>query len=325
MNRRANATAASPAESASSGSDAIQRKRAVYRVTIVGMVTNLLLVVAKLAAGIIGRSAAMVADAVHSISDFATDVIVIVFVGASARPRDETHDYGHGKFETLGTVAIGVSLVAVGAGILVSAIEAIVAYARGGTIERPHFVALGAAAVSVVVKELLFRLTRRVGTREASPAVIANAWHHRSDALSSVGALVGIGGALLLGGQWHVLDPIAAIVVSVLIGKAAVGMIVPGLRELLEASLPLETEREIMDIVRGVEGVEDPHNLRTRRVGTEIAMDVHVRMDRTLSVEASHRATEAVENRIRERFGTGTMVSVHVEPSHRMDDGTRVS
>lgn len=292
------------------------RRRAVYRVTVIGMLVNLVLVAGKFAAGVIGNSSAMVADAVHSISDFVTDVIVIVFVGISTRPHDASHRYGHGKFETLATVVIGVALFVVAVGILVGAIESIVTYARGGVLPRPGLIALLAAAVSIGAKELLFRLTRRVGVREASPAAIANAWHHRSDALSSVGALVGIAGASLLGEQWRILDPIAAVAVSALVGKAAVEMIGPGMNELLEGSLPAETEREIVEIVRAVGGVDDPHSLRTRRVGAAIAVDIHVRMHRELSVETSHGITEEVEQRLRSRFGPETMVTVHVEPSH---------
>jgi cation diffusion facilitator family transporter len=279
------------------------------------MLINLVLVIGKFAAGVFGRSSAMIADAVHSVSDFATDLIVIVFVGISTRPRDAGHAYGHGKFETLATVVIGIALGAVGVGILTTAIQTIVAYAQGTALERPGAIALVAAGASLVAKEALFQFTYRVGKREKSPAVIANAWHHRSDALSSAGALVGIAGAFFLGEQWRVLDPAAAVLVSVLIGKAAVDLIVPGLRELLEASLPKDIEQVIEETVRGVDGVEDPHGLRTRRVGSDIAIDVHVRMDRALTVEASHRTTEEIEHRLRERFGPGTMVTVHVEPA----------
>lgn len=292
-----------------------RRRRAIYRITLVGMLVNLLLVIGKFAAGVLGNSSAMIADAVHSVSDFATDLIVIVFVGISARPRDAGHGYGHGKFETLATVVIGITLAAVGIGILTKAVEAIVAYTHGAALGRPGAIALVAAGVSLVAKEALFQFTYRLGTREKSPAVVANAWHHRSDALSSAGALAGIAGAFFLGEQWRVLDPAAAILVSVLIGKAAVEMILPGMSELLEASLPAEVERIIEKIVRSVDGVEDPHSLRTRRLGSDIAVDLHVRMDRALTVEASHRTTEEIERRLKERFGPGTMVTVHVEPS----------
>lgn len=291
-----------------------RRKRAVYRVTLVGMLVNLLLVIGKFAAGVFGRSSAMIADAVHSVSDFATDVVVIVFVGISTRPRDADHDYGHGKFETLATVVIGIALAVVGVGVMTKAIQTIVAHAQGAALGQPGAVALIAAGASLVAKEALFQVTFRAGKREKSPAVIANAWHHRSDALSSAGALAGIAGAFFLGEQWRVLDPVAAILVSVLIGKAAVEMIVPGLSELLEASLPEEDEQMIEGIVHGVDGVGDPHSLRTRRVGSDIAIDFHVRMNGALTVEESHRITEEIEHRLRDQFGPGTMVSVHVEP-----------
>jgi cation diffusion facilitator family transporter len=292
------------------------RTRAIYRVTIVGMLANLLLAAAKLAAGIVGRSAAMIADAVHSVSDLATDVIVIAFVGIAAKPRDDSHDYGHGKFETLASVTIGLALTAAAVGILVGAVESIVLFAEGARLPQPGTVALAAAAVSLVVKEVLFRYTRRVGLRVNSPAMTANAWHHRSDALSSVGALLGIGGAFFLGERWRVLDPAAAVVVSVLIGKAAITMMLPALKELLEASLPADIERAIMTTIRSVDGVRDPHGLRTRRIGPEIVIDVHVRMARDLTVEVSHRITQEVERKLRARFGVGTIVMIHVEPGH---------
>lgn len=308
-------------QSASSRGTSEARRTAVYRVSIVGMVVNVLLTVAKFAAGILGRSTAMIADAVHSVSDVATDVVVIVFLRVSMRPRDTSHDYGHGKFETLATVAIAAALAAVAVGILINAVKSIAAFASGTVLSQPGSVALIAAAVSLVVKELLFRYTRKVGSRQRSPAVIANAWHHRTDALSSIGALAGIGGAIFLGERWRVLDPIAAIVVSVLIGKAAVEMIIPGLNELLEASLPPETEREIMAIVRSVHGVRDPHSLKTRKIGAEIAIEIHVRVDSAMTVEASHNITEEVERELEMRFGPGTLVTVHVEPPSDREPG----
>ena len=292
-----------------------ERERRIYRVTIVGSVVNLALLLFKFAAGILGRSAAMLADAVHSLSDFVTDVIVLLFVRISNKPQDKDHDYGHGKYETLATALIGIILFFVGLGIFWNGARSIWACVRGETLEAPGILALVAALLSIVTKEILYRYTVIVGRREQSQAVIANAWHHRSDALSSVGTAVGIGGAILLGDNWRVLDPVAAVVVSIFIVKVAWEMVVPCANELMEQSLPEQTEREIEEILLSFPGVTEPHNLRTRRVGNNCAIDVHVRMDGNLTLHQSHETTRAMEQRLRELLGEGTFINIHVEPA----------
>ena len=294
--------------------DTQTRKKEIYRVTFVGFIVNLLLSAAKLVAGMVGRSGAMVADAVHSFSDLATDVVVIAFARISAKPQDDGHDYGHGKYETLATIIISLALAVVGAGILASSIGSIRTVAGGGTLPRPGAVALVAAVVSIVVKEVLYRYTVRVGRRVDSPSVVANAWHHRSDALSSLGTLVGIGCAYFLGEKWRIADPIAALVVALFIFKIALDLIRTGLGELLEKSLPEDTEREILAIVTANPEIRSPHNLRTRRIGASIAIEVHVRVDGSMSVAHSHALTVDIEHRLRDRFGQGTMIGIHVEP-----------
>ena len=290
------------------------RKKKIYRVTFIGFAVNLLLAGIKLAAGILGRSGAMVADAVHSFSDMATDVVVIAFAKISAKPKDEGHDYGHGKYETLATIIISLALAAVGTGILVNSIGAIRVVVDGGLLPRPGTVALLAAAVSIVVKEILYRYTVREGRRVSSPSMIANAWHHRSDALSSLGTLAGIGCAYFLGDKWRIADPIAALVVAVFIFKIAFDLIRTGLDELLERSLPEDVEEEILRVVAANPEVREPHNLRTRRIGASIAVEVHVRVDRAMSVSPSHALTAHHEPRQRPRVGQGTMIAIHVEP-----------
>ncbi len=292
-----------------------ERERRIYRVTIVGSVVNLALLLFKFAAGILGRSAAMLADAVHSLSDFVTDVIVLLFVRISNKPQDKDHDYGHGKYETLATALIGIILFFVGLGIFWNGARSIWAFVRGETLEAPGILALVAALLSIVTKEILYRYTVIVGRREQSQAVIANAWHHRSDALSSVGTAVGIGGAILLGDNWRVLDPVAAVVVSIFIVKVAWEMVVPCANELMEQSLPEQTERKIEEILLSFPGVTEPHNLRTRRVGNNCAIDVHVRMDGNLTLHQSHETTRAMEQRLRELLGEGTFINIHVEPA----------
>ena len=296
-------------------SDAAEiRKRRIYRVTLVGFAVNLVLSLAKLAAGVFGRSGAMVADAVHSFSDLATDVVVIVFARISAKPRDDGHDYGHGKYETLATILISMSLGVVGVGILVNSIGAVRSVLDGGVLPRPGLVALVAAVLSIAAKEILYRYTVREGRAIDSPSVVANAWHHRSDALSSLGTLVGIGCAYFLGDKWRIADPIAALIVAVFIFKVAFDLIRTGVGELLEKSLPEETEREILRIVTLDPAVREPHNLRTRRIGAAIAIEIHIRVDGAMTVARSHALTVGIERRLRERFGEGTMIAVHVEP-----------
>lgn len=298
-------------------SEAEIRKRKIYRVTFVGFVVNLVLSIVKLIAGLVGRSGAMVADAVHSFSDLATDVVVIAFARISAKPRDPGHDYGHGKYETLATIIISLALAVVGAGILVDSIERIRIVLDGGLLPRPGVIALVAAVVSIIVKEILYRYTVRVGRQIQSPSVIANAWHHRSDALSSLGTLVGIGCAYFLGSKWRIADPVAALLVAIFIFKIAFDLIRNGLGELLEQSLPEDVEEEILHIVTANPEVREPHNLRTRRIGASIAIEVHVRMDGRMTVEHSHDLTVEIERRLRERFGEETMIAIHVEPINK--------
>lgn len=292
----------------------IQREKIIYKVTWFGFFVNLFLAVAKLLAGFFGRSSAMIADGVHTLSDFATDLVVIVFVKISAKPKDEGHDYGHGKFETLGTIIIGMALLAVAVSIFINSVEMIGKVIKGFTIPRPGLVAVIAGLVSILAKEWLYRYTIRVARKTDSPVLKANAWHHRSDAFSSIGTLIGIGGAYLLGDKWCVLDPIAAVIVSLMIGKVAYDLVVPGLNELLDSSLPKEQEREILDLIMEDSLLSDPHNLKTRRIGSGISIEVHVRMDGQTTVSRSHDATVAIEKRLKRKYGPRTQVIIHIEP-----------
>jgi cation diffusion facilitator family transporter len=256
----------------------------------------------------------MVADAVHSISDFATDCVVLFFVRISAKPKDKDHAYGHGKYETVASIIIALALGAVGVGICVGSAQEIAAIIRGEAVAHPEFIALIAAVLSIVVKEWLYRYTAKVGKATDSPAVIANAWHHRSDALSSIGALIGIGCAYVLGGKWSIADPIAAIVVAAMILKVAIDLLRKGFYELVDGALPSEVEEEIIRIITEDAAISHPHNLRTRRIGATIAIEVHIRVDGDMSVRESHSLTESIERRLRERFGEETMIAIHVEP-----------
>jgi len=292
----------------------MERENEIAKVTLAGSIVNLMLVGLKVVAGIAGHSAAMVSDAVHSLSDFVTDIVVLVFVRISARPQDEDHDYGHGKFETLATLLIGLALVAAALGIVVGGAVKLVHWLQGETLPAPRLLALWAALVSIVAKELLYQYTRFKGRKLESKALEANAWHHRSDALSSVGAAIGIGGAIGLGQRWTVLDPLASIVVGAMLLKVAWDLLGPSFGELTDSSLPADTEGEILDILCAVPGVEDPHNLRTRRIGNHIAAEVHIRLDGSQTLEQAHEKASEAERRFKARFGDRSHIIIHMEP-----------
>lgn len=290
------------------------REKSIYRITWIGSIVNFVLLVFKFIAGILGHSSALVADAVHSLSDFITDIIVIMFVRISGKPEDDDHRYGHGKYETLATALIGIALFAVGIGLLVGGATKVADVINGAILPAPSIIALIAAAISIVSKEILYRYTVRVGIKLNSQAVVANAWHHRSDAFSSIGTLIGISGAIFLGEKWRILDPIAAIVVSAFIIKVAIDLVKPCVDELLERSLPSETEKQILDIIATFPEVSSPHHLRTRRIGNHIAIEVHLRMDGLTTLEEAHAAATNVEKRLKEEFGSDTHVGIHMEP-----------
>ncbi|MFH1061363.1 MAG: cation diffusion facilitator family transporter [Candidatus Omnitrophota bacterium] len=285
------------------------------RVTWIGLYVNIGLTLFKLIAGVFGQSAAMIADAFHSLSDFATDVVVLLGFRFIEKPVDKSHDYGHGKAETLSSVIIGLALFAVGFRIFWVGVHSVYHVYQGEVIPEPGVIAFYAAVISIVSKEWLYRYTMKTGQGINSSAVIANAWHHRSDAFSSIGTMLGIGGAILLGEKWHVLDPIAALVVSVFIIQTSIRISLDSFNELLEASLSDESEKKILDIINLVSGVISPHELRTRRIGNYIAIDVHIEVSKALNITVAHDISTEVEKKIKEEFGKETFIYVHVEPS----------
>lgn len=282
--------------------------------TMVGGAVNVVLLLFKFVAGIVGHSAAMVADAVHSLSDFVTDVIVLVFVHISGKPKDKSHDYGHGKYETLAMTVIGLALLVVAIGIVYSGMTKIIDWANGTDLEAPGILALWAALLSIVLKESVYRYSMVKARELNSQAVEANAWHHRSDALSSLGTAIGIGGAIFLGRRWTVLDPIASVVVGMFIVKVAIDLLRRGIGDLMEQSLPDAVEEEMLQMVGAIPGVVEPHDLRTRRIGNHYAIELHIRMDGDMSLRESHDKASEVENMLRNRYGEDTHVAVHVEP-----------
>lgn len=290
------------------------RERDIYRVTLIGGVVNVVLLLFKFVAGIVGHSAAMVADAVHSLSDFVTDVIVLVFVHISRKPKDKSHDYGHGKYETLAMTLIGIALLAVAVGILCSGAMKIVAWANGEELKAPGLLALWAALLSVVLKEAVYRYSMAKARQLQSQAVEANAWHHRSDALSSVGTAIGIGGAIFLSQRWTVLDPVASVIVGLFIVKVSISLLRRGIGDLMEESLPDEVEAEILRLAGSVDGVTLPHDLRTRRIGNHYAIEMHILMDGDITLREAHSKASEVEALLRKHYGRETHVVVHVEP-----------
>ena len=293
----------------------MSREREIYKVTLAGSVGNMALLTFKFVAAVLGHSSAMMADAIHSLSDFITDLVVLVFVRLSAKPQDQSHDYGHGKFETFATFIIGLALVVAAVGIIVAAVLKVVRWAQGATLEAPGILALWAALLSILVKEVLFRYTAIRGKALESQALVANAWHHRSDALSSIGAAAGIGGAILLGSRWTVLDPVASILVGLMLMKVAYDLLKASVDELTESSLPEGMEQEIAAIIDSFPGITEPHNLRTRRIGNRIAIEAHVRMDGNMPLREAHDCASAIERKRKERFGPATHTSIHMEPT----------
>ena len=293
----------------------MDRSKEIYKVTIIGGIINVVLLLFKFVAGFLGNSAAMMADAVHSLSDFVTDAIVIIFIRISGKPQDKSHDYGHGKYETLALTIIGMMLLAVAMAIVYGGLTKIISWAKGEPLEAPGMLALWAALLSIVLKEGIYRYSMVKAHQLNSQAVEANAWHHRSDALSSVGTAVGIGGAIFLGQRWTVLDPIASIIVGMFILKVSVDLLRNGVGDLMEQSLPDAIENEILQLAASVPGVAGPHDLRTRRLGNHYAIELHILMDGDITLREAHNKADEVEAILRQHYGPDTHIAVHVEPN----------
>lgn len=292
----------------------MDRTAKVTFVTLVGSVVNIILTVFKIFAGVLGRSTAMIADGIHSLSDLLSDIVVIVFVKISSKGRDKDHDYGHGKFETFATLIISLMLIVVAVNLMSGGINKIRQILDGGEVSSPGMIALWAAVASIVLKEILYRYTIIQGKALNSPMMIANAWHHRSDAFSSVGSLLGIAGAIFLGDKFVILDPITGCVISIFILVMAVKMSVPAIKELLDVSLPDDVEEKIEATAKSVKGVVDLHELKTRREGPGIIMEGHLVLDSEISLKEAHDISKKVEAALRKEFGSETQISLHLEP-----------
>lgn len=290
------------------------REKQITRVTLIGSIVNLILTAIKIIAGVVGKSGAMIADGIHSLSDLASDIVVLIFVPIAGKAKDKDHQYGHGKFETLATLVVSLILMVVAIRLVASSTKSIISALSGNILPKPGYIALAAAIISIVSKEILYQYTALVARRTNSSVCKANAWHHRSDALSSIGSLLGIGGAVILGNKWTILDPVAAVIIGLMILFVAIKMAKAPIEELMEKSLDEKTEKEITDIILATEGVQNMHNLKTRRNGQSKIIDCHIRVKRTISIVEAHDIATNVEKNLKQKFGNETQTSIHIEP-----------
>ncbi|MBP5772284.1 MAG: cation transporter [Bacteroidaceae bacterium] len=292
----------------------MERSKEIQKVTLVGGAVNVLLLIFKFVAGFLANSAAMMADAVHSLSDLLTDIIVLLFVHISGKPQDKSHDYGHGKYETLAIAIIGLALFFVALALLYQGIIKIAASISGQQLPAPGTIAFYAALLSIILKEAVFRYSILKARQLNSQALEANAWHHRSDALSSVATAIGIAGAIFLGPAYTVLDPLASVIVAFFILKVAISLFHNAIGDLMEQSLPEHVETEILQLAASVPGISTPHDLRTRRIGNHYAIELHILVNGDISLREAHDKASQVEEILKHRYGTETHVVVHVEP-----------
>ncbi|MDI6700369.1 MAG: cation diffusion facilitator family transporter [bacterium] len=284
------------------------------KVTLVGFIINVFLTLIKIIFGIIGRSKALLADGFHSLSDFITDIVVIFGLKFSSKPVDESHDYGHGKIETFATFIVGIFLILVSFYIFYSSSKTIFFIFRGNRIRQPGLITLIFAFLSIILKEGLYRYTVFVADKIKSSSIRANAWHHRSDALSSIATTVGIGLAVF-NKNLIIFDPISAMIVAFFIVKVGINIAKESFDELIEKSLSSNEEEEILKVIESVDGVINPHSIQTRKVGNYIAIDVHIEVDKKISVEEAHRITENVEEEITKKYGENCYINIHIEPN----------
>jgi cation diffusion facilitator family transporter len=292
------------------------REKYVRKVTWIGFLINIALASIKFLAGYFGRSQALIADAIHSVTDTVTDFAVIAGSHFWSRPADESHPYGHRRLETLVTVFIGLMLAAAGLGIGWDAVSAL----REKAASRPGWIAMAAAIVSILTKEALYRWTALAGKKIKSPALAANAWHHRTDAISSIPVVLAVGGALIFP-SWSFLDQVGAVVVSIFILHAATTIIWPGISELIDAGVPEEMKQEITKIACENSGVQDVHKVRTRYISASILVDMHIVVDGSITVREGHGIADEVENKIIDSIPNVLGVVIHVDPPDVVKSG----
>lgn len=293
------------------------REEKAKKATIVSVIVNILLTVSKIAVGILGKSGAMLADGIHSLSDLVTDIIVFISIRISSKPADDDHNYGHGKFETVATFIVSIALFLAGFNILSNGVTNIYHFIRGGILVKPSSIVLYIAILSILSKEILFRYTMIVGKRITSDAVIANAYHHRSDVLSSIGVLISALIITIFGDRYAFFDSIAEIVVSIFIFNVAVKLIKPSLNQLTDSSMSTENINKVKEVFDKNPAVLSYHHLRTRKIGNQHAIDIHILVKDSLNVNEAHDITVDLELVIKEILGMDTFISIHVEPYHR--------
>ncbi len=284
------------------------------RVTIIGMAVNIILTIVKVVAGVVGNSAALIADGVHSLSDLLSDFVVIFSIRISAKPEDDSHNFGHKKIENLASVIVGVMLLFAGVLILYEGAGTIYDFIEGTPVEKPAMVTFYVALLSIIGKELLYQYTHRVAKKLGSDMIEVNAWHHRTDAFSSIGVAAGIGAAILLGDNWAILDPVMAVLLALYILYIAAKIIYNSTNDLMEASLSPEVNEEIKSIILDCGGVLNMHSLKTRKLGSSKAIDMHIMIDENLTVKEAAEIQKDVENCLKQRFGPDTYVIIKVEP-----------
>lgn len=287
-----------------------ERQKKIRSITLWGALLNIFLMILKIFSGILIRSSALIADGIHSFSDLATDIVVLIGTRLSHRPPDETHPYGHGKMETIASQLIALTLVVLSVGLIWSAGTSIYRHEQN----YPGFMVLIVAVVSVISKEIIFFMTRKISRLTGSVILYANAWHHRSDSLSSVAVL--IGGIVSLFG-WGYADQTATIVVGFMIMGVAGKIFFEGLVELSEHSADSESIQRIERVLSEEKEVSSWHALRTRKLGAELFVDVHVLVNPKLSVLESHNISAKIEKEIKQKLSKPVNVLVHIEPSMR--------
>lgn len=283
-----------------------QRYRATRRVTVIGGILDLVLGILKLVTGYLASSQALIADGVHSMSDLATDFMVIWAAREASRAPDANHPYGHQRIETMATIVLGLVLAVVALGIAWDAGQS----ALGGNAPTPGVAALLVAGFSVVSKEAIFRYTMHIANELDSELLRSNAWHSRSDALSSIVVIIGVAGTIM---GYTALDALAAVVVAAMIIWVGGRMVWRGVQDLIDTGVNPGTARDIEQAVKKVDGVRDTHDLRTRRMGNEVYLDGHVLVDSKLSVSEGHRIGEAVRHRLRTGFSDITDITIHID------------
>ena len=273
---------------------------------LVGTISNLLLSLFKFAGGILGNSVALVADAIHSLSDLVTDLIVLFTHRIGKIPQDEDHPYGHGRAETIGATVIGVLIIVTGAGVIHEILEAMGRNSK----YTPGFLAATAAALSILINEWLFHYSRRVGEETQSPSLVANAWHHRTDAISSVAALIGIAGTWQ---GYPFMDPLAGVIVGCMIVKVGIDITRKGMRDLMDTALNDEHTQKIHTVLRDIPEVLHFHDLRSRVIGGEFLIDVHILVDPEMTVTEGHRTAETAKRNLIKAIPDIQDVMVHVD------------